>query len=89
VTRPTHDKNGRILVDKWIPVSPGYCPVEADCGSCAGTGFKPNILLHVGRPTDTLACPYCEPERYKKELQKLGKWTPPAPADTKKPPLKK
>ena len=78
VTRPSHGKNGRIMVDKWIPVVAGYCPVTDDCASCAGTGHKPNILLNVGRPSDTVACPYCEPAKYRKEVQKLGKWSPPA-----------
>lgn len=88
VTRPTHSRNGRIQVDKWIPVVAGYCPIEVDCGSCAGTGFKPNILLNVGRPSDTVPCPYCEPVSYKKEMQRLGKWQPPAekpPEPPKKP----
>jgi uncharacterized Zn-finger protein len=67
------------MVDKWIPVVAGYCPATEDCASCAGTGLKPNILLNVGRPTDTVACPYCEPAKYRQELHKLGKWSPPAP----------
>ena len=80
VNRPSHGKNGRLIIDKWIPVVPGYCPVTEDCASCAGTGLKPNIVLNVGRPTDTVVCPYCEPAAYRKALQKFGKWSPPAPA---------
>ncbi len=79
VTRPSHGKNGRLVVDKWTPVVQGYCPVIGDCASCAGTGFKPNIVLNVGRPQDSVACPYCTPDRYKKELEKLGKWKPAPP----------
>jgi hypothetical protein len=80
-TRPSHGKNGRIIVDKWLPVAFGYCPQVEDCASCAGTGFKPNIVINVGRPTDTVACPFCFPERYRKEVEKLGKLQPPADDD--------
>ncbi|MEW5852654.1 MAG: hypothetical protein AB2A00_27970 [Myxococcota bacterium] len=71
VTRPTHEKNGRLQVDKWRPIAYGYCPQTPDCASCAGTLYKPNILMHIGRETDTVACPYCAPERYRKEVEKL------------------
>lgn len=85
VTRPSHGKNGRIMVDKWIPVVFGYCPQDDDCASCAGTGFKPNILLNVGRPSDTVACPCCDPARYRKEVAKTGKWSPAEPKGAGKP----
>jgi hypothetical protein len=84
VPRPTHEKNGRIMVDKWTPVVFGYCPQDDQCGSCAGTGFKPNILLNVGRPSDTVACPFCDPQRYRKEVEKLGKWKPTPAKDASK-----
>jgi uncharacterized Zn-finger protein len=76
VTRPSHDKNGRIMVDKWKPVAFGYCPQDPECASCAGTGYKPNILLNVGRPSDTVACPYCTPDKYRKEIERLRKASP-------------
>lgn len=86
-TRPTHSRNGRILVDKWKPIVYGYCPQEPDCASCAGTHYKPNILLNVGRAQDSLPCPYCDPERYRKEVDRIKKASPTVyPADPKPPP---
>ena len=71
VTRPTHDRNGRLQVDGWRPVVFGYCPQTPDCASCAGTNYKPNILMQVGRETATVTCPYCAPEAYRKDVTKL------------------
>jgi hypothetical protein len=65
--RPTHARNRRLQVDEAVPITYGYCAMDPDCASCAGTGYKPNILLQLGRGTRTLPCPYCEPERYRAE----------------------
>lgn len=70
-TRPTHKRNGQIQVDIAVPISYGYCSQDPDCSHCAGTGYKPNILLQLGRGTDTVPCPFCEPEKYRKAVERI------------------
>ncbi len=70
-TRPTHKRNRQIQVDGYRPIVYGYCPQDEDCASCAGTGFKPNIEVRMGRDYDFVPCPYCAPEDYKKRVERL------------------
>ena len=49
----------------------GYCPQAEDCASCAGSGFKPNLELKLGRPFDYVPCPYCDPDGYKRRVERL------------------
>lgn len=67
----THSKNRQLQVDGTRPIVYGYCPQNDECGSCAGTGYKPNLLLQLGRPFDFVPCPYCLPDAYKKRVEKL------------------
>ncbi len=69
--RPTHRRNRELQVSADVPISYGYCAVDEDCASCAGTGYKPNILLQLGRETLTVPCPYCQPEKYRKRVERL------------------
>lgn len=69
--RPTHRKNRQLRVDAYRPIVYGYCPQDEDCGSCAGTGYKPNIELKLGRPFDYVPCPFCDPDGYKKRVERL------------------
>jgi len=71
VTRPTHSRNGELMVDQAVPLTYGYCAQDSDCAYCAGTGHKPNILLQLGRPFTTVPCPYCTPDKYRKLVAKL------------------
>lgn len=68
---PTHRKNRALQVNGDQPIVYGYCAQTDACSSCAGTGFKPNILLQQGRPTDFVECPHCEPEAYKRRVARL------------------
>ena len=68
---PTHQKNRDLQVDGYRPIVYGYCPQSADCASCAGTGFKPNLLLQMGRPFDFVPCPYCRPGDYTRRVERL------------------
>lgn len=69
--RPTHRRNLELQVDASVPISYGYCPVDEDCASCAGTGYKPNILLQLGRETQTVPCPYCRPDDYRRAVERI------------------
>ncbi|MBN2360727.1 MAG: hypothetical protein JXR83_14835 [Deltaproteobacteria bacterium] len=83
VTRPTHSRNGEIMVDQAVPLTYGYCSQDIDCAYCAGTGYKPNILLQLGRPFTTVPCPYCFPDKYRKAVSRLrGSVGTPAAAGT-------
>lgn len=68
---PTHKKNRELKVDDYRPIVYGYCAQNDDCGSCAGTTYKPNILLQLGRPFTTVPCPYCNPEDFRKRVEVL------------------
>ena len=82
VTRPTHSRNGELMVDQAVPLTYGYCAQDSDCAYCAGTGHKPNILLQLGRPFTTVPCPYCTPDKFRKVVERLHPPVkPPADAD--------
>lgn len=68
---PTHNKNRKLQVDGYRPIVYGYCPQTDECGSCAGTTYKPNIVLQQGREHDTVPCPYCLPEEYRRRVERL------------------
>jgi hypothetical protein len=68
---PTHRKNRKLQVDGYRPIVYGYCPQTEDCGSCAGTTYKPNILLQQGREHEFVPCPYCLPEEYRRRVERL------------------
>lgn len=71
VNYPTHAKNRELQVNGERPVVYGYCPQEPTCASCAGTYYKPNLLIEQGRSFQFVPCPYCSPEAYKKKVVKL------------------
>jgi len=72
-TRPTHRRNRELMVDVAVPITYGYCALNDDCAHCAGTGYKPNILIQQGRGFETVPCPYCEPARYRKVVERILK----------------
>jgi len=74
--RPTHQQNKKLRVDEWRPIVYGYCPQNEECGSCAGTGYKPNIVITPGRPFDYVPCPYCLPDEYRRRVEKLKEKIP-------------
>lgn len=68
---PTHNKNKQLQVNGERPVVYGYCGQEAECASCAGTLFKPNLLIQQGRSFEFVECPFCSPELFRKRVAKL------------------
>lgn len=68
---PSHRKNRELQVNGDVPLVVGYCPEEERCASCAGTGYKPNLLLQPGRPFTFVECPYCQPEAYRRRVGRL------------------
>ena len=68
---PTHRRNHQIQVHGDLPLTYGYCPQELECASCAGTLYKPNVLLEQGRPFVFVECPCCEPAAYRKRVDRL------------------
>ena len=68
---PTHRKNRKVQVNGDQPIVYGYCAQAESCSFCAGTGYKPNILLQQGRDSQFIECPHCEPEAYKRRVARL------------------
>lgn len=68
---PTHNRNKQLQCHGDLPLSYGYCSQDLGCPSCAGTLYKPNILLQQGRPFVFVECPNCEPEAYRKRVERL------------------
>jgi hypothetical protein len=68
---PTHSKNKQLQVNGERPVVYGYCGQDTECASCAGTLFKPNLLIQQGRSFEFVECPYCTPELYRKRVTRL------------------
>jgi uncharacterized Zn-finger protein len=68
---PTHKRNRQLQVHGDVPLSYGFCGQELACSSCAGTLYKPNILLELGRPSLFVECPHCDPEGYRKRVERL------------------
>ena len=44
----THKRNRHLQVNGAQPIVYGYCGQETDCASCAGTLYKPNLLIEQG-----------------------------------------
>lgn len=68
---PTHNRNKQLQCNGDVPLSYGYCSQDLGCPSCAGTLYKPNILLEQGRPFLFVECPNCDPEAYRKRVERL------------------
>lgn len=69
--QPTHRKNKQLQCHGDVPLSYGYCSQDVGCPSCAGTLYKPNILLEQGRGFVFVECPCCDPEGYRKRVERL------------------
>jgi hypothetical protein len=68
---PTHARNRQIQVNGERPLVYGYCPHEKDCASCAGTLYKPNLVIEQGRSFLFVECPFCTPDAYRKRVVKM------------------
>jgi hypothetical protein len=68
---PTHQKNRELQVNADRPIVYGYCAQDASCALCAGTQFKPNLVIQLGRNFEFVPCPYCTPEAYQKRAARL------------------
>lgn len=68
---PTHRRNRELQVNGERPIAYGYCGQDATCGSCAGTLYKPNLVIEQGRSFEFVECPYCQPEAYRKRVERL------------------
>jgi hypothetical protein len=92
---PTHKRNRELQVSGERPIVYGYCAQELECGSCAGTLYKPNIIIEQGRGFLFVECPFCNPEGYRKRVKKLRVDLPPGsgpqytPVEPPPPPPKK
>lgn len=53
------------------PLVYGYCAQEKDCGSCAGTLYKPNLRIEQGRSFLFVECPFCRPDDFRKRVVRL------------------
>ena len=70
-TYPTHSRNRELQCNGDRPIIFGHCPQAEDCAFCAGTLYKPNLLLQVGRPFTFAECPFCLPDLYRRRVEKL------------------
>lgn len=68
---PTHKRNRELQVNGERPIVYGYCGQEADCASCAGTLYKPNLLIEQGRSFTFVECPFCQQEAYRRRVARL------------------
>lgn len=73
---PTHSKNRELQVNGFRPIVYGYCPQDPHCASCAGTQYKPNLVIEQGRSFTFVPCPYCSADAYKKKVERLRKKLP-------------
>jgi hypothetical protein len=85
VTYPTHKKNRELQVNGERPIVYGYCPQTAECGACAGTLFKPNLVIEQGRSFTFVPCPYCDPEGYRRRVLRLKDKLPKGSGPTQTP----
>lgn len=89
---PTHSKNRELQVNGERPLVYGYCPQEKECASCAGTLYKPNLVIEQGRSYLFVECPFCRPLDYRKRVVRLkdklplGTGPTSTPLDPPKPP---
>lgn len=82
---PTHRRNRQVQVHGDVPLSYGYCAQDLGCPACAGTLYKPNILLEPGRPTIFVECPHCDPEGYRRRVERLRPQLPRGAGPTSSP----
>lgn len=68
---PTHKRNRQLQVNGAQPIVYGYCPQEKECASCAGTLYKPNLLVEQGRDFQFVECPFCQPDQYRRRVDRL------------------
>jgi hypothetical protein len=68
---PTHKRNRELQVNGERPLVYGYCAQEKECASCAGTLYKPNLVIDQGRDFRFVECPFCNPEGYRKRVEKF------------------
>jgi hypothetical protein len=67
---PTHKRNRELQVNGERPLVYGYCAQERECGSCAGTLYKPNLVVEQGRSFLFVECPYCSPAAYRRRVER-------------------
>ncbi|MDP2340689.1 MAG: hypothetical protein Q8O67_07015 [Deltaproteobacteria bacterium] len=67
----THKRNKQIQCNGDLPLSYGYCSQDIGCPSCAGTLYKPNILIEQGRGFLFIECPCCDPVAFRKRVERL------------------
>jgi len=72
----SHRKNRELQVNGFRPICYGYCPQEDDCAFCAGTLYKPNLLVQQGWGFQWVPCPYCRPDEYQRKVKRLLKKVP-------------
>ena len=71
VNYPSHRQNRQLQVNGERPVVFGYCGDDPACASCAGTTFKPNLIIEQGRSFTFVECPYCQPDAYRRRVSRL------------------
>lgn len=71
--RLSHKDNQELQVHGFRPIIYGYCSQLEDCGSCAGTLYKPNLTVQLGWGFQWVPCPYCRPDEYRKKVERLKK----------------
>jgi hypothetical protein len=67
---PTHKRNKQLQCNGDLPLTYGYCSQDLGCPSCAGTLYKPNLLLEQGRPFLFIECPHCDPAAFRRRVEK-------------------
>ena len=68
---PTHNRNKQLQCHGDLPLSYGYCSQDIGCPSCAGTLYKPKILLEQGRGFVFVECPCCDPVAFRRRVERL------------------
>ena len=68
---PTHKRNKQLQCNGDLPLTYGYCSQDLGCPSCAGTLYKPNIVLEQGRGFLFVECPHCDPVGFRKRVERL------------------
>ena len=53
------------------PIVYGYCSQDKECASCAGTLYKPNLVVEQGRDFKFVECPFCNADGYRKRVERL------------------
>ena len=73
---PTHKRNRELQVNGERPIVYGYCAQELECASCAGTLYKPNLVVEQGRSFAYVECPFCTPDLYRKRVKRMREELP-------------